>query len=143
MISKTGKDLDILLTIKSFYMKSFFITLFLGCSIFASAQNKVVGVISDKQNLPISAVNISIPELHKETISDENGKYSIELNPGNYTIQFSSVGYEPFEKTVTIKTGAVTTINGYIGSGNYTLKDVVAETLPTKNTYSEIIAEVK
>jgi iron complex outermembrane receptor protein len=56
-------------------MKSFLIALFLGFSIFANAQNKVVGTISDKQNKSISGVNISIPELHKETVSDENGKY--------------------------------------------------------------------
>jgi len=78
-------------------------TLFLGCSIFASAQNKVVGVISDKQNLPISAVNISIPELHKETISDENGKYFFSNLPsGNFRIVFSFIGYETQSKPFSV-----------------------------------------
>lgn len=84
-------------------MKSFFIALFLGFSIFANAQNKVVGVISDKQNLPISAVNISIPELHKETISDENGKYVFNNLPsGNFRIVFSFIGYETQSKPFSV-----------------------------------------
>ncbi|GAA4057220.1 TonB-dependent receptor [Flavobacterium chungnamense] len=84
-------------------MKSFFIALFLGCSIFASAQNKVVGVVSDKQNFPISAVNISIPELHKETISDENGKYFFSNLPsGNFRIVFSFIGYETQSKPFSV-----------------------------------------
>lgn len=84
-------------------MKSFFIALFLGFSIFANAQNKVVGVVSDKQNLPISAVNISIPELHKETISDENGKYFFSNLPsGNFRIVFSFIGYETQSKPFSV-----------------------------------------
>jgi len=52
-------------------MKSFLLALMLGFSILASAQNKVVGTTLDQQNKPISGVTISIPELHKETVSDE------------------------------------------------------------------------
>ena len=113
----------------------------------AMAQTKgtLTGIITDKDanNDPLAFATVLVKETKNSISSDENGKYSINLNPGNYTIEFSFVGYESFEKTVTIKKGEVTTINGYIGSGNYTLKDVVAETVPTKNTYSEIIAEVK
>lgn len=84
-------------------MKSFFTALLLGFSIFANAQNKVVGVVSDKQNLPISAVSISIPELHKETISDENGKYIFSNLPsGNFRIVFSFIGYETQLKSFSI-----------------------------------------
>ena len=58
-------------------MKQFLVTLFLGFSMFASAQNKIIGTITDIQNKPLSRVTISIPEVHKETISDENGNYSL------------------------------------------------------------------
>jgi hypothetical protein len=97
----------------------------------------------DSNNGALAFATVLVKETKNSIVSDENGNYSISLNPGNYTIEFSFVGYESFERTVTIKTGLVTTIDGHLGSGNYTLKDVVAETLPTKNTYSEIIAEVK
>ena len=111
----------------------------------AQIKGTLTGIIIDKDvnNGALAFATVLVKETKNSVSSDENGKYSIYLNPGNYTIEFSFVGYESFEKTVTIKTGQVTTIDGYIGSGNYTLKDVVAEAVPKKNTDSEIIAEVK
>jgi hypothetical protein len=111
----------------------------------AQIKGTLTGIIIDKDvtNGALGFATVLVKETKNSVSSDENGKYSIYLNPGNYTIEFSFVGYESFEKTVTIKTGQVTTIDGYIGSGNYTLKDVVAEAVPKKNTDSEIIAEVK
>lgn len=84
-------------------MKSFFIALLLGFSILASAQNKVIGTISDHQNKPISNINISIPEVHKEVISNENGNFELNNVPsGTFTIVFSSVGYETQSKKINV-----------------------------------------
>lgn len=100
----------------------------------AQVRGTLTGIIIDKDanNGTLAFATVLVKETKNSISSDENGKYSIDLKPGNYTIEFSFVGYESFEKTVTIKKGEVTTINGYIGSGNYTLKDVVAETVPKK-----------
>ena len=74
-------------------MKLFYATLLLGFTSLVSAQNKIVGTTSDKDNKPLPSVNISIPEIHKETISDANGKYALNNLPkGNFTIIFSSIG---------------------------------------------------
>lgn len=80
-------------------MKSFLLALILGFSILASAQNKVIGTISDKQSKPISGATICVPELHKETISDENGKYNFANLPnGNFKIIVSLIGFETESK---------------------------------------------
>jgi uncharacterized membrane protein len=111
----------------------------------AQTKATLTGIIIDKDvnNDALAFATVLVKETNKSILSDENGKYSIELNPGNYTIEFSFVGYESFEKNVTIKKGVVTTINGYMGSGNYTLKDVVTATNSRKITESEILVEVK
>ena len=84
-------------------MKSFLLALLLGFSIVASAQNKVVGTIKDKQNRNVSGVTINIPELHKETISDENGTYSfVNLPNGSFRIVFSFIGFATQSKEITI-----------------------------------------
>ena len=129
-------------------MKNFKLVLFTFLfATIATAQIKgtLTGLIIDKDvnNGALAFATVLVKETKNSISSDENGKYSIDLKPGNYTIEFSFIGYESFEKTVTIKKGEVTTINGYIGSGNYTLKDVVAETVPKMNTDSEFISEVK
>ena len=66
----------------------------MGLSFVASAQNKVIGTISDKDNKTLAGINISMPELHKETISDTNGNYEFSNLPnGTFKIVFSSIGY--------------------------------------------------
>lgn len=83
-------------------MKSFLYTLLLGFSIVATAQNKVSGTITNKQNEPISGSTIAIPELHKETISDENGKYIFNNIPnGKFKMVFSFIGFATQTKEIT------------------------------------------
>ena len=75
-------------------MKLYHTAFLLMLSLFTSAQNKIVGTISDKENKPLSNVIVSLPEIHKETITDENGKYILtNLPKGNLKIVFSMVGY--------------------------------------------------
>lgn len=84
-------------------MKSFFIALFLGFSVFANAQNKIVGVVNDSNNQPINGVLISIPEVHKETVSDESGNYELtNLPSGKFKIVFSFIGFATQSKEVII-----------------------------------------
>ncbi|MGG7036263.1 MAG: TonB-dependent receptor domain-containing protein [Flavobacterium sp.] len=83
-------------------MKTIITTLLLGLTLCVSAQNTISGTITDKENKAIPQVTISIPEIHKETISDDNGKYRLSNLPnGRFTIVFSSVGYATFKKQIT------------------------------------------
>lgn len=82
-------------------MKLFLTTLFLGFTIFAFGQNTIIGTVSDHDNKPIESVTVSIPELHKETITDTKGTYTFNNLPnGNFSITFTSIGYT--NKTVLI-----------------------------------------
>ena len=82
-------------------MKSFLLALMLGFSILVCAQNKVVGTILNQQKKPVFGVTISIPELHKETVSDEKGIYRFNNLPdGNFKITFSFIGFETQTKAI-------------------------------------------
>ncbi|MFZ4679129.1 MAG: TonB-dependent receptor [Flavobacterium sp.] len=75
-------------------MKSIYIALMIGFSYVVTAQNTIVGTVSDKDNKALPNVIISIPEIHKETISDSEGKYTLTNLPnGTFKISFTSVGY--------------------------------------------------
>jgi len=77
-------------------------TLFLGFSLLATAQHKLVGAISDNQNKPISGATISIPEIHKETISNEKGNYVFTNLPnGSYKVVISFIGFATQTATLT------------------------------------------
>jgi outer membrane receptor protein involved in Fe transport len=113
----------------------------------AMAQTKgtLTGIIVDKDanNTPLPFANVLAKETRSATTSNEIGKYLIELNPGIYVIQFSSVGYESFEKTVTIKSGEITALNCSLGSGNYTLKDVVVKATASREKETAILLDQK
>lgn len=70
------------------------ITLFIiGFSALLSAQNSLTGTVTDLKNQPLIGVAIYIPELHKGTITDENGNYSVTNLPnGKIRISFTYFG---------------------------------------------------
>lgn len=105
---------------------------------FSQTKGTLAGSITDKEagNAPLPFANVVIKGTSVAVTTNETGNYSISLNPGNYIVQFSFIGYENVEKTITIKTGETATLNCSLGSGNYTLKDVVVKST-TKNREKE------
>src|SRR6218665_1667513 len=105
------------------------ITLFI-CS-FAMAQNKatVSGVLTDKEanNATLPFANAMIKGTSIGTTTDENGKYTLKVDAGSYTIVFSFLGYENVEQNFTVAAGETATINKALGSGSYTLNDVTVQ----------------
>lgn len=112
-----------------FNLKFLFITLFI-CGI-SLAQNKgtISGVLTDKEtnNEALPFANVLIKGTNISTNTEIDGKYSLNVNPGNYIIIFSFVGYESVEKPVTVKANETTTVSLSLSSGGYTLKDVVVK----------------
>ena len=96
---------------------------------FSKSKGTLTGAITDKEagNSALPFANVIIKGTSIAVTTNETGNYSISLNPGNYVVQFSFIGYENVEKSVTIKAGETSTLNCSLGSGNYTLKDVVVK----------------
>lgn len=129
-----------------FNFKFLFITLFI-CAI-SVAQNKgtISGVLTDKEmnNAALPFANVLIKGTNISANTDIDGKYSLSLNPGNYTVIFSFVGYESVEKPVTIKANETVTVNQVLASGSFTLKDVVVKsTGASKQKESALLLDQK
>ena len=90
-------------------MKLLYLILTLGLSLVATAQNKISGTVSDKDNKPLSNVIVSIPEIHKETMTSESGNYTLNNLPtGNFKIVFSSIGFTSQTISVVISPQEIT-----------------------------------
>ncbi|WP_309614697.1 TonB-dependent receptor domain-containing protein [Flavobacterium sp.] len=90
-------------------MKSLYIALLMGLSFVATAQNKIVGTVSDKDNKALPNVIVSFPEIHKETITDFSGNYVLSNLPnGTFKLTFSFVGYATKLISVTISEKEIT-----------------------------------
>ncbi|MFD2940910.1 TonB-dependent receptor [Flavobacterium notoginsengisoli] len=112
-----------------FNLRFLFIALFI-CTV-SIAQNKgtISGVLTDKDmnNDPLPFANVLIKGTNISVNTDVDGKYSLSVNPGNYTLVFSFLGYESVEAPVAIKGSETVVVNQALSSGSYTLKDVVVQ----------------
>jgi outer membrane receptor protein involved in Fe transport len=126
--------------------KLIFLTLFITAVSFAQNKGTIAGILTDKnannQSLPFA--NILIKGTSIGTNTDIDGKYSITAAPGNYTIQFSFVGYESVEVPVTVIANETVTINQALGSAGYKLEDVVVRaTAPNREKETALLLDQK
>ena len=70
------------------------VLILLGC-FSVSAQNKLSGVITDSKNQPLFGVEVYATEIHKGSITNEKGIYTLKNLPsGKVKILFSYLGYQ-------------------------------------------------
>ncbi|TPV35923.1 TonB-dependent receptor [Paucihalobacter ruber] len=110
--------------------------------LFAQAQTgKVTGKILDGEfNDVLAFANVLVKDTSKGTTSDFDGIYSLNLEPGIYTLIFSFVGYETKAITdVEIKANAVVEINVTLRPSSATLDEVVITTSARRNTEEAVL----
>ena len=126
-------------------LKFLFITLFI-CSL-AWSQNKgtISGVILDKDlnNEPLSFANVTLKGTTTGTSTDAEGKYTIGVAAGNYTLVISFLGYETVEVPCIVQENEITTINKTIGSGSVSLSDVVVKSTVNREKETALLLEQK
>ncbi len=69
------------------------------------AQNTIIqGIVKGGQEI-LPGASVYIQNKSAGTVANQEGKYKLNLKPGNYTIIASFVGYKPSEKTVSLANG--------------------------------------
>ena len=81
----------------------------------ARAQNQagsVSGTLTDSAGAVLSGAQVSIPDRGMVTSTDQQGRFFLSgLQPGDYTISVSYIGFEKLTKTVTVNPGTSTTVS--------------------------------
>lgn len=87
------------------------------------AQNRVVeGTVTSKDDKePVPGVNVAVQGTTKGTATDMDGKYRMELSPGENTLVFSFIGFA----TQTIEVGNRAVVDVVLESDNDLLQEVV------------------
>ncbi len=84
------------------HLKVIFIcTLFFIYSFSTNAQI-IKGIIKGPDSLPISGATIYVHELKIGTLANADGKFEIKVTPGNYIIEFRSLGYKSQKAIVNV-----------------------------------------
>ena len=81
--------------------RSIFFLLF-SCYTLICFAGKISGTITDNRGEPLSYASVLVKGTSKGTTANSEGKYSLNLAPGDYTIMCQHVGYKREEKQVTI-----------------------------------------
>ena len=84
------------------------------------------GHIKNLNGQVLGFATISIPETKQGTTADENGSYWIRnIEPGTYQVSTSFLGYETYQKKVSLKEGENVRLNFVLEEGVQTMDEVV------------------
>lgn len=102
-------------------------------------KSKLKGQVFDDEKQPVIGANVYITELEIGAITDVNGKYSIEIPNGNYTVSISYVGFKNKEKHVNVNDD--TTLNFNMEADSQQLGEVIVtgtKAVDTRNTQMSV-----
>lgn len=69
-------------------------------------------VINSQSGKPLEGVNVYIKELNRNSITNSFGRFMItSLQPGNYSVSFTHVGFETIQKDIYVEDGITTDLN--------------------------------
>lgn len=112
---------------------------------FAQTKGTIKGVVTDKDlnNEPLPFANVVVKGQNIAVNTDENGAFSIAIVPGEYILEFSFLGYENATEKVIVKENETIIVNKSIGSGSYTLQDVVIQNTTSREKETALLLEQK
>jgi hypothetical protein len=105
-----------------------------------SFAQSISGHVYDDHDNPIPFANIFFKELANGTASNERGHYYLALDPGVYTVVYSSVGYQPQTVQVVVGDGPLVK-NVHLSPSTVALDEIVVKAGKKDPAY-EIIGHV-
>lgn len=92
----------------------------------AQQQGTVTGTVVDGQTgEPLPGATVQVPSLQTGEATDPEGNFEFQVEPGEYVIQASFVGYETRERTVTVEEGSTTRVQFQLGISQAQLNEVL------------------
>lgn len=111
------------------------------CVITFAQTGTITGMIKDSatQDILVGA-NVQVKETGSGIHSDAQGKFYMNLLPGNYTVEVSFIGFETMDHKVEIKSGETFSLDIELNPGNIQLDDVTVTGDLTQqvNTISQV-----
>ena len=101
----------------------------------------ITGTVNDGEyNDILPFANVIIKGTLDGTLTDFEGKYTIELEPGTYTLEFSFVGYQTQEiSVISVKNGETVIVNTTLKAATALLDQVVISTSLRRSTEESVL----
>jgi hypothetical protein len=104
-------------------------------------QSGVSGAITDEGGHPVPFVSVHIKNTTKGTSANSEGKYTLQLAPGQYELQYKAIGYKQESLNVTVK--GAETANIQLKTETYELKGVTVRAGAEDPAYAIIRKAIK
>lgn len=128
-------------------MKHLLIVLFCLATSLAWAQNGIIRgtVIDDATGETVIGANISIKETSAGAVSDLDGQFSIEIEPGVYNLQVTYIGYQALTiEEIGVRAGEVTVVGEIrISESSLELQEVVVSAKTIQTTEAALLTVKK
>ena len=109
-------------------MKSYIAILFIGLSLFAHAQQKISGIITNTQNEPLFNVEVYIEDLHKGTSTNEEGYYQLQNLPNTpIKITVAFIGFTTETKIISLQ-NKETTLSFSLEEAVFKMDEIIVST---------------
>lgn len=93
----------------------------------AAQQGTVTGVVTDSRSMqPVRGPQISVVGTTRGTLADQNGRFSIDVDPGTHTLRVTMLGYRTAEQEVTVVAGETVQIEFSLTQAALQLDAIVA-----------------
>ncbi|WP_069133047.1 TonB-dependent receptor [Rhodohalobacter halophilus] len=111
------------------FLLLFIILLFTQTALFAQSNGSINGYITDSQTgETLIAANIALLETNRGTSSNTSGYYSItNIEPGTYTLIATFIGYQRFEREISLSEGENLRLNIELVPEGIQLQELVVE----------------
>lgn len=110
---------------------------------FAQEMGNIKGLITTNDNKPVESATIRLKGTKKSALSNSEGTFTIEnLQPGNYVLEISSVGFMPLEKDVTVIANSSTDIAVELTDTPTQLTEVIVSAGRHRETIDEVPSSV-
>jgi len=102
----------------------------------------VSGIVTDAQNQPVPFCSVYIKGTTIGTTANADGKYSLEVQRGEYEIVFRSIGYKLFSKSVTVGSESIV-VDVTLQLEAYQLKEALVSATAEDPAYAIIRKAIK
>lgn len=124
-------------------MRQLLTILFLLTALFATAQNGTIRgtVIEDESGFTVIGANVLVKDTDRGTVTDLDGKFSIEIEPGTYTVQISYIGFQTLTiSDVEVVAGQVNALGEIrLGDDTKQLEEVVVTAKAIRTTEAALM----
>lgn len=109
---------------------------------FSQNSVKLNGKVTDfNSKEPINLVSIRVKGTNLFTETNAEGNYEMEIEPGNYTLEFSLGGFSTQERTITVKANEPLTVNITLIEKSKNIDEILIKTTSNKTKETVLLKE--